>query len=310
MSMPRLVEAGAKTAAELARRGLSRLRGTWWDTSRPECIAPVFVVGCSRAGTTLVYKTLSLARELGSLNRETHDFWDALHPLADRGWSSHCLGADDASKRDREFVARHFYSQTGRRRFVDKNNQNGLAVPYLHALFPDARFVFIKRNPGDNILSLMRGWERPEEYGTWSGDLPAEVRVDGGRLTRWCFFLPPGWRAHLGDTLADICAWQYAQINQAMLAARRSLPGTHWHEVSYEGVLADPVGEFRRMFAHCGLTFSPAVERHCGEVLSRPYNAFSPVGTDKWRASSRAAEIERSMESLGLTARALGYGTG
>ena len=46
---------------------------------------PIIVVGCSRAGTTLVYKPLSESRKIGSLQRETRDYWACLHPLADTG---------------------------------------------------------------------------------------------------------------------------------------------------------------------------------------------------------------------------------
>ena len=118
------------------------------------------MVGCSRAGTTLVYKTLSESREIGSLQRETHDYWTDLHPLADKHWDTHALDASDASPADRDTVSRYFYSWTGQHRWVDKNNQNGLCVPYLQALFPDAVFVFVKRSPGDNLNSLIEGWRK------------------------------------------------------------------------------------------------------------------------------------------------------
>ena len=38
----------------------------------------------SRGGTTLVYRTFSESRELGSLIRETHDYWAGLHPIEAR----------------------------------------------------------------------------------------------------------------------------------------------------------------------------------------------------------------------------------
>jgi hypothetical protein len=38
-------------------------------------------------------------------------------------------------------------------------SQNGLCVSYLCSLFPDADFVYVKRNPGDNINSLIEEWK-------------------------------------------------------------------------------------------------------------------------------------------------------
>lgn len=43
------------------------IRGLWWDHYRSFADRPLFVVGCSRAGTTLVYRTFTEAREIGSL---------------------------------------------------------------------------------------------------------------------------------------------------------------------------------------------------------------------------------------------------
>ena len=84
------------------------MRGLRWAIAPVPVREPVFVIGCSRGGTTVVYKTLSEAVELGSLQRETHDFWAELHPLAQRDWRSHALGAGDAAQRDRDIIARYF----------------------------------------------------------------------------------------------------------------------------------------------------------------------------------------------------------
>ena len=240
---------------------LRAIRGAWWDVRRYPANRPVFIVGCSRAGTTLVYKTFSEAEELGSLQRETHDFWGELHPLADHHWESHALSAQDASQRNRDIVTRYFYAYSGRKRFVDKNNQNGLCVPYLYALFPDARFVYVKRSPGDNINSLIEGWGKPQEFATWSDHLPAKVAVDGGRYTRWCFFLAQGWRDYLAAPIEEVTAFQYRAMNEAILAARAEIPPGQWTEIFYEDLVRNPVVGFRRAFENAGIGFTPSIRR-------------------------------------------------
>ena len=35
------------------------LRGLYWDTARPKVADPIFVVGCSRSGTTVTYETIA-----------------------------------------------------------------------------------------------------------------------------------------------------------------------------------------------------------------------------------------------------------
>jgi Sulfotransferase family len=302
-----LLSKAQKTLHYYGERAVRAAREIRWDVSQPALARPIFVIGCSRAGTTLLYKTLSESRELGSLQRETHDFWVALHPLSQKDWRSHALAASDASDRDRHIASRYFYAQTGARRVVDKNNQNGLCVPYLHALFPDAHFVYIKRSPGDNIHSLIEGWGRAEEFATWSADLPADVRIDAGRYRRWCFFLFEGWRDYVERPIEEVCAAQYAAMNQAIMDAAKSIPSGQWTEVVYEDLVRDPVGAFRRVFESCGLTFTTMLERHCANVLSTPYNAFSEIRLDKWRAQGNRERIERVLPRMADVAAAMGY---
>ena len=288
----------------VVQRAMRNLR---WSIAPVPVREPVFVIGCSRGGTTVVYKTLSEADELGSLQRETHDFWAELHPLAKRDWHSHALGAGDASPRDRDIVARYFYRYLGARRFVDKNNQNGLCVPYLHALFPDARFVYVKRSPGDNIHSLIEGWGRADEFAHWSETLPADVRVDDGRYRRWCFFLFEGWRDYLKRPVEDVCAAQYAAMNEAILDARAEVPPAQWAEIVYEDLVRDPVAAFGALWSSLGLRFGARQEVHCRNVLGRPYNAFSPIRLDKWKAQGNRERIGRVLPRVREVAQRMGY---
>lgn len=296
-----------KTVRHYWRNLTTVIRGFWWDCRKTSPERPVFVVGCSRAGTTLVYKTFSESLELGTLQRETHDFWTGLHPLAERDWRSHELDQTMASAKDRDIVSRYFYSHTGKKRFVDKNNQNGLCVKYLHALYPDAYFVYVKRSPGDNINSLIEGWRRQGEFDTWSRGLPESVAIEQGKFTRWNFFLPEGWRDYLDSSIEEVCAFQYRSMNESIMAARDSIPKAQWVEIQYEDLLRDPVTTFRKAFEKCGLMFTSQLDRHCREVLARPYNAFSEIRLDKWRDSSNREKIERVLPSVGEVSSHMGY---
>jgi len=302
-----LVGNAVKTVDYHSRRLIQASRSAWWSVRQPRLMRPVFIVGCSRAGTTVVYKTFSEHPDLGSLQRETHDFWVGLHPLRSKAYATHALGPADASDRDRDVVSRYFYAHTGRLRVVDKNNQNGLCVPYLHALFPDAHFVYVKRNPGDNLHSLIEGWGKADEFATWSTDLPAEIRIDGGRYTRWCFFLAEGWRDYVDAAIEDVCAFQYAAINRAILDAREAIAAGQWTEIFYEDLVRDPIAGFREAFVSGGLSFGPMMQAYCAHVLETPFNAFSRITVDKWKSQRNRARIERVLPAVAEVARRMGY---
>ncbi|MEZ0154828.1 MAG: sulfotransferase [Candidatus Reddybacter sp.] len=305
--MTDFTEKVVKTGKYYQKKTGVRLRELRFVISKVSLSQPIFVVGCSRAGTTLVYKTFSESRQLGSLQKETHDFWSSLHPIDQLGWDSHSIPADLASDQDRVNASRLFYTETGHRRIVDKNNQNGLSIPYLYELFPDAHFIFIRRNPGDNIESLITGWGKPEEFATWSKQLPETVDIDGGRYKDWCFFLANGWRDHCHGSIEDVCAFQYASMNKAILQAREIVPQVQWHEVAYEEIVNDPIQSFKRLFEACNLNFDSTLKQHCESVLQRPYNTFSGIAVDKWRQGEYCRRIERTLESISPICKKLGY---
>lgn len=296
-----------KTLAYHGRRLLRGARAVRWGLMRPVMRRPVIIVGCSRAGTTLVYKAFSESAELGSLQRETHDFWAGLHPPAQRDWDSHIIPAACASDADRARVSRYFYLHGGKSRFVDKNNQNGLCIPYLHTLYPDAHFIYVKRSAGDNINSLIEGWGKADEFATWADDLPAEVKVEGGRYRRWCFFLAPGWREYLEAPVEQVAAFQYAAMNNAILDAKAQIPAQQWSEVFYEELVRDPVAGFKRVFLDAGLRFDPHLQTYCRDVLSTPFNAFSEIRLDKWKDGRNADKVARVLPELAPVEQRMGY---
>ena len=296
-----------KTLRHHGKAMARQYRGALWNLTRTPADRPVIVLGCSRAGTTVIYKTLSESPQLGTLQRETHDFWVDLHPLTEKNWDTHALDVADASERDRDYVTRYFYSWTGHSRWVDKNNQNGLCVPYLQALFPDAVFVYVKRSPGDNLNSLIEGWGKPDKYATWTEQFPAKVAIDNGRYTQWCFFLAEGWRDYLNSSIEDVAAFQYLAINNAILAARAHVPASQWVEVFYEDLVRDPVAGYKAIYRGCGLDFTPTVEAHCQQVLSKPYDVFGEIKLDKWKEGRNRERVERVLERVAPLAQQMGY---
>jgi len=296
-----------KTLRYHGRQVLRQCRATVWRINRPIAEQPVFIVGCSRAGTTLVYKTFSESDELGTLQRETHDFWSELHPLSKRNWDSHVLTEKDVVNSDKSIISEYFYRFTGTMQFVDKNNQNGLCISYLHALFPKAKFVYVKRSPGDNINSLIEGWGKADEFATWSNELPDDVSVENGKYKQWCFFLMPGWRKYLNASVEDVCAAQYVAINEAILDAKKAIPEDQWTEISYEDLLKDPVNGFKDAFDELNLSFTPALKAHCENVLATPYNAFSEIRLDKWKDGRNKDRLDRVLPQVADVAKRMGY---
>jgi hypothetical protein len=78
-------------------------------------------------------------------------------------------------------------------------------------------------------------------------------------------------------------------------------------EVFYEDLVRDPVAGYRRIYQGCGLDFTPGVEAHCRQVLSKPYDVFGEIKLDKWKDGRNRERVERVLERVAPLAREMGY---
>lgn len=156
--------------------------------------------------------------------------------------------------------ARKLTFKTGRPLVLKSPPHTG-RVRLLLEVFPDARFVHVRRDPYA-VFQSTRHFERTAA--------PALA------LQR----TPPG------DPDARVLA-RYAELYDAFLDDERLIPPGRLHEVRYEDLRADPVGELRRLYAALGLPdFEAArtgVEAHLGGVADYRPNSFPPLGAGERR---------------------------
>lgn len=126
---------------------------------------PVFILGTGRSGTTVLGIVLSMHGEVGFLN-EPKALWHAIFPGEDligsysRGPASYRLGAEHATAGVRRNAHRLFGAYLAAafsHRVVDKYPELIFRVPFVKAIFPDAKFLFLVRNGWDTCASI-QGW--------------------------------------------------------------------------------------------------------------------------------------------------------
>ncbi|RLQ20368.1 sulfotransferase [Seongchinamella sediminis] len=288
------------------------LRGQWWDMLRPEQSDPIFLVGCSRSGTTVTYETLIASGAFLNLGYEIPQFWNSLYGPLNNGWESEAAGAQDAKPEHRDSALRYFYQRLGAGVVLDKTCINTLRVPYLYKLFPNARFVFIHRDGRDNISSMIDGWRQGRTDGAFGldqffGPSPEPVSINSGEFKEWHFFLPPGWRDYNHANLEDVCAYQWLTANGMALEASTCIPPEQWIQIRYEDILDRPVDLFSEVFGRLGVTFDKQLEAHCASLDRRPTSIVSgPPQREKWR-ERHPDEIERILPDIAPMMRKLEY---
>lgn len=286
------------------------LRGAWWDLARPDVPDPVFVIGCSRSGTTITYETLAASPAFLSFGWEIPQFWDALHGPLNNGWASEAAGAEHARPAHRDAALRYFFQRLGTGWVLDKTCINVMRVPYLHALFPRARFVFIHRDGRDNISSMMDGWRHGRTDGRFElsqffGPFPEPVAIEGGQFREWAFFLAPGWQRYNQSSLAEVCAFQWVSANRLALDARASVPPEQWIQLRYEDIFERPVDMFREAFARLGVPFDAALEARCANLQPTSVVKGRPK-QQKWREHNPEA-VESILPLIRPMMAELGY---
>jgi len=285
------------------------LRGWYWDLARVESADPIFVVGCSRSGTTVTYETIALSPRLVSFGHEIPEFWDDLWGPRHNGWESEAAGAEAARPEHRRAAQRYFFQRLGTGQVLDKTCINVMRVPYLHRLFPQARFVYIHRDGRDNVSSLIDGWMHDGHFGLSKllGPLPCGVNIGGGTFRDWSFLLPPGWRAYNDAPLEEVCAYQWLTANRLALDALAKLPAEQWIRLRYEDLFERPVEMFREVFERLGLPFDDSVRERSASLDARPTSIVRGAPKkEKWK-ERHAAMIERILPRIAPMMAELGY---
>jgi hypothetical protein len=284
-------------------------RGVYWDLVRTQSDDPIFVIGCSRSGTTVTYETIAASGELLSFGHEIPEFWDGLWGPAHNHWESEAAGAEAARPEHRAAVQRYFFQRLGVGQVVEKTCINVMRVPYLYRLFPRARFVYIHRDGRDNISSMMDGWLHEGHFalGKLLGPFPCDVNIDNGRFKEWSFFLPPAWRDYNHARLEEVCAHQWLTANRMALDAAKGVPPQQWIRLRYEDIFDRPVDMFRDVFERLDLEFSDAVKNRCATLDARPTSIVSGAPKkQKWK-EHHPEEIIRILPMITPLLLELGY---
>jgi hypothetical protein len=268
---------------------------------------PVFIVAAPRSGSSLLFETLAKLPGFHTLGGEGHRWIEGIPELRpfDSGLESNRLTAAHATEpvkraligtlgtelRDRDGASPEFSKGV---RFLEKTPKNSLRIPFFTALFPDARFIFLHRDPQENIGSIMDAWQA----GGWV-TYPELPGWDGP----WSLLLPPDWQSMRGRPLEEIAAFQWSRTNEIILEDLAQLPQDRWTSVSYADFLKDPMATVQRLASFAGVD----IDAGLADVLAKPLplsaHTLAPPEPGKWRRHEAA--IERVLPSIEATAQRL-----
>ena len=286
---------------------LSSIGGTRAPTARERFKQPLFIVAAPRSGSTLLFETLAASEQLFTLGGEGHALVESLPELqpgtgrveSNRLMADHATDAVAAKivgelLRDVRNARGESPPAEGTLRLLEKTPKNALRIPFFDRIFPDARFLFLWRDPHENLSSIIEAW-RSGRWKTYNG-LPG---FDGP----WSLLLPPGWRALNGRPLEEIAAFQWESANRTVLDDLAALGPERSTAVSYAELTSDPQTTIRRLCAFAGIDFDPSLAQHVAQPLPHSRYTLTPPEAGKWRHNEPA--IERVLPQVSETWRRL-----
>lgn len=169
---------------------------------------------------------------------QAHTFYDRFHDLKN-------LYPEERARWERyqcEFV-RKLALLSGSRRLLLKSPSHTARVDALLELFPGAKFIHITRHPNDVMRSNLTMLQTTQRLYALQYPLATEQAE---------------------QRLVD----QYLRTEERYLAARSAISQGNLAELRFEDLLADPVGEIKRVYRELDLSYTGAFEQRLLDYLS------------------------------------------
>ncbi len=261
---------------------------------------PLFIVAAPRSGSTLLFETLAKSDCICTVGGEAHWLVENIPELrpGEANVSSNRLTAEHVTETSRDFIVSQIVERLvdnkgnridagGPRVFLEKTPKNALRIPFFDRIFPGARFVFLWRDPRQNISSIMEAWR--------SGRFVTYKQL-AGFTGPWSLLLPPGYQQLTNRPLEETAAFQWDAANRIILNDLEKLDSKRWMNIDYASIVADPKGSMTRILDFARIPLDPDFAEYLGRPLPNSRYTHTAPAEEKWRLNE--AEIQRVLPSV------------
>ena len=233
---------------------------------------PVFLLGCGRSGKTTVGNALSRHPEITFLDEESRAYWIASYPETDV-WSAKAsarggkliLTDNDACETNNRRIQSLFHYKTiktGKPVLFHSLAVNNFRLPFIVAIFPDARFIHVLRNGIEVATSIKECADKGKWYGydeyKWQQLLKyAATNQDTEKLITLC------------ENNYDRGLLEWRLSLEALYAFAPTISKDRFLEVSYDDLVDSPVETVRRILSFIGLSGSTEFESSVRQMIRK-----------------------------------------
>lgn len=250
---------------------------------------PIFIIGTGRSGTTMLGVLLSIHPDIGFLN-EPKALWYSAFKYEDvigsysKGAARYRLFAQDATEKIKRNVWRLFGAYLAviqAKRLLDKYPELTFRVPFVKAIFPDAKFIFLVRN----------GWDTCSSIESWSNRKGAKV---GNEVHDWWGVDNRKWRLMVKELVENDSCLSEAVSGIRELSRHTDMAAVEWiitmreglrqlerypadiYMLRYEDLVENPEPELSRLLEFCELAKDAKLLKYAKKILKRrpPHLSF------------------------------------
>lgn len=254
---------------------------------------PIILFGNYRSGTTLAQNLIGLHASVVTWY-EPRTLWLYADPRRPHDE----FDERDATERVVRYIRARFkrYQKAhGGRRIVENTPSNVLRVPYVSAIFPEATYLYITRNPFSCISSMELKWQGRKKWRGlirtlkstpvtqlpyYTGDFLNYAIMRRLTKEKYMSFYGPRYRGFDADLekfeRLVLIARQWAICNRKAREDLERLGKDRVLWFRYEHLVSEPDVCLRRIYQHCSLDFTE-------EILSKAKAMIDPGRQEKWK---------------------------
>lgn len=232
---------------------------------------PIIIIGAPRSGTNMLRNCLC---RVDGFETWPCDEINYIWRHGNRDYPNDAIPPELATEQVKSFITKKFEQieiKTSARRIVEKTCANSLRVPFVNAVLPNAKYVFIVRNGVDAVASATKKRssklnvpyvieklryvpvvDLPFYFVRYAKDL--FIKKINGRSGSKLWGPIPEVKSNFSEDLSpreqSVHQWKQCVVNSAL--ALSLLPRDRVHLLRYEEFVANPCQEFSKILRFIG----------------------------------------------------------
>lgn len=253
---------------------------------------PILLIGNVRSGTSMLQSFFELCPGIATWF-EPRTVW----MYADPARRHDRFDASDATPRVKRYIRRRFLARQHAEgaRIMEKTPSNTMRLPFVHAVFPESKLIYVVRNPLSQVASSEMRWQnainRQRAWVRFLETPKTQLHYYAGKAFADHFRKRVLRKRHVGvwgvrypgiyeDLKAipreEVIAKQWAECSRQMAEDIAALPDGLVYQVRYEDLVADPIAHFGPMCRHVGV-------EPTSEILEQVRERADPGRQDNWK---------------------------